>query len=88
MEGWHSRLKKIVGKSHPKIFEIIDVMRKEQATMEMKFNQFEAGAMQPSRKRRYVQRDVRLSTLFERFQNGECSNLADYLAAVRHQTGL
>ena len=32
---WHSRLKKIVGKSHPNIFEIIDVMRKEQATTEV-----------------------------------------------------
>ena len=53
----------------------------------MKFNQFEAGAMQPSRKERDVQRDIRLSKLFERFRNGEC-NLADYLAAVRHQTGL
>ena len=51
VEGWHSRLKKIVGKSHPNIFEIVDVMRKEQATTEMKLNQFEAGAMQPSRKR-------------------------------------
>ena len=74
----------MVGKSHPNIFEIIDVMRKEQAITEMKF---EAGAMQPSRKRRYVKRDERGSTLFERFQNGQC-NLADYLAAVRHQTGL
>jgi len=36
-EGWHSRLKKIVRKSHPKIFEIVDVLRKEQATTEMKF---------------------------------------------------
>ena len=33
----NSRLKKIVRKSHPKIFEIIDVLRKEQATTEMKF---------------------------------------------------
>ena len=39
---------KIVRKSHPNIFEITDVMRKEQATTEMKFNQFEAGAMQLS----------------------------------------
>ena len=62
-------------------------MRKEQATTEMKLNQFEAGAMQPSQKRRYVQRDAKLTTLFERFQNGEC-NLAEYLAAVRHKTGL
>ena len=57
------------------------MMRKEQATTEMKLNQFEAGAMQPSRKKRYVQRDARLTTLFERFQNREC-NLAEYLAAV------
>ena len=35
-------------------FEIIDVIRKEQATTEMKLNQFEANDMQPSRKRRYV----------------------------------
>ena len=35
VEGWHSRLKKIVGKPHPNIFEIIDVMRKEQATTEL-----------------------------------------------------
>ena len=44
-QGWHSRLKEIVGKSNHNIFEIINVMRKEQATMKMKLNQFEAGAM-------------------------------------------
>ena len=76
VEGWHSWLKKIVRESHPNIFEIINVMCKEQATTEMKLNQFEAGDMQPSWKRRCVQRDARLTTLFERFQNGEC-NLTD-----------
>ena len=62
------------------------MMRKEQATMEMQLNQFETGAMQRSQKR-YVQRDARLTILFERFQNEEC-NLAEYLAAVRHQSEL
>ena len=70
VEGWHLWLKKTVGKPHPNIFEIIDMMWKKQATTEMKLNQFEAGAMQLSWKRKCVQRDVRLSTLFERFQNG------------------
>ena len=42
-------------KFHPNSFEIIDVMQKEQATTEIKLDQFEVGAMQPSRKRRYVQ---------------------------------
>ena len=42
-------------------------MRKEQATKEMKLNQFEAGSMQPSRKRRYVEISewgVQLSRVF------------------------
>ena len=38
-------------------------------------------------KKRYIQRDEKIRKLFERFQNGECS-LAEYLASVRHQTGL
>ena len=43
IEGWHSRLKKVVGKSHPNIFEIVDVMKKEEACTEMKMEQFESG---------------------------------------------
>ena len=43
-------------------------------------NQLPRGQLPPDQ-RKYVQRDARLTTLFERFQNGEC-NLADYLAAV------
>ena len=29
VEGWHSRLKKVVGKVHPNIFEIVEVFKKE-----------------------------------------------------------
>ena len=36
----------IVWKSHSNILEIIDVMRKEQATTDMKLDQFEHNAMQ------------------------------------------
>ena len=80
VEGWHSQLKKIVGKSHFNLFEIMDVMPKEQATIDMKLNQFEDSAMLPPRKRRYVQRDENISTLSERFQNGRCNlYVADYL---------
>ena len=52
----------------------------------MKVEQFAAGATQPPRKKRYI-RDEKICKLFERFQNGE-SSLAEYLASVRHQTGL
>ena len=48
-------LKRIVGKPHPNIFEIVDVIRKEQATTEMKLEQYAAGVAQPPRKKRYIQ---------------------------------
>ena len=76
-----------MGKPHPNIFEIIDVIRKEQTTTEMKLEQYAAGATQPPRKKRYIQRDEKIRKLFECFRNGECS-LAEYLASVRYQTGL
>jgi len=89
IEGWHSRLKKVAGKVHPNIFEIVDVLKKEQACTEMKTEQFESGATQPAQKKRYVDRERRIRTrpLFDRFQNGEY-NLADCIASVRHQTSL
>ena len=57
--------KKIVGKLHPNIFEIVDVMKKQQACTEMKMERFESGATQPAWKKRYVDRDRRIRTLFD-----------------------
>ena len=75
VEGWHTRLKKVVGKAHPNLFEIIEVMKKEQASSEIKLQQLEMGGQ------------VRTSTLFGRFKDGEYS-LSDYLDAIKYQTGL
>ena len=36
-----------MGKPHPNIFEIVDVIMKEQATTEMNLEEFAAGATQP-----------------------------------------
>ena len=47
VEGWHPQLMKIVKKnSHS------NILQKEQATTDMKLDQFEDSAIQPSRKRR------------------------------------
>jgi len=51
------------GRLHPNICDIVDAMKKEQACTEMKMEQFESGAMQPARKKRYVDRDRRIRTL-------------------------
>ena len=43
IEGWHTRLKKMVGKAHPNNFEVFEVMKKEQASSDMKLEQLELG---------------------------------------------
>jgi len=50
VEGWHSRLKKVVGKPHPNIYEIIDVFKREEASTKIKMQMLEAGAAGPKTK--------------------------------------
>ena len=51
------------------IFEIVDVMRREQACVEMKLDQFTAGATQPSRKKRYIKKEESNSLTTLRTEN-------------------
>ena len=57
VEGWHSRLKKVVGKPHPNIYEIIDVFKREEGSTMMKMQMLEAGAQQAPRQRRVRQKE-------------------------------
>jgi len=65
----------VVGKAHPNLVEIIEVMEKEQASSEIKLQQLEMGGR------------ARISMLSGRFKDGEYS-LSDYPDALNYQTGL
>ena len=84
---WHTRLMKMVGKAHPNVFEVFEVMRKEQASSEMKLEQLELGDRAPPRKKRCIEKDNWISALFQRFKDGQYS-LSNYLDAIKYQTGL
>ena len=43
LKGWHSKVKKIAGKNHLNIFEIIELFKKEQASIEVEIRQLRAG---------------------------------------------
>ena len=62
VEGWHSRLNKIVGKAHPNIFELVDTFKKEQATTEIDVTQRAVGAAPPRRSRQAVERQKNKGT--------------------------
>ena len=51
VEGWHSCLSKVVGKAHPNVYELVNVIKREEATSKLKLQQYESGAVLPARRR-------------------------------------
>ena len=47
------------------LFEVFEVMKKEQASSEMKLEHVELGGRAPPRKKRFIEKDKRISALFE-----------------------
>ena len=66
VEGWHSYLSKVVGKAHPNVYELVDVIKREEATSKLKLQQYESGAVLPARRRKVRERERRLTTLFDK----------------------
>ena len=81
------KTKKVVGKAHPKIFEVFEVMKKEQASIEMKSEKLELGGRAPPRKKRLIEKENQISGPFERFKEGQNSH-SNFLDAIKYQTGL
>ena len=82
-----SKLKKVVGNPHPNVFELIEVIKKEEATPRMKMSLYESGAKEPPRRRKVRERERRIQTLFQRFNGGNIS-IDLYLESFKHHTGL
>ena len=87
VEGWHSRLKKVVGKPHPNLYEIIDVFKREEASTKVKLQILQAGAQQAPRRRKMRQKEQRIQNLCRRLNQGTMS-IDDYLEAMKHNTVL
>ncbi len=68
LEGWQSRLKRVVGKLHPNIYEFVEVILKEQTKTEVSLTQLAAGARPPRCTQRAINRDRKIKELKERFE--------------------
>ncbi|XP_067653264.1 uncharacterized protein [Haliotis asinina] len=53
LEGWHGRLKKIIAKAHPNIFEFVRFLIGEQKKNEILLVQYAAGQRLPPKKKKY-----------------------------------
>ena len=63
MEGWHSKLKKVVGKAHPNVFEIVRIFKMEQAAVDVAVAQLLAGAHPPVRSQAAIEKDTKIEEL-------------------------
>ena len=73
MEGWHSKLKKVVGKAHPNVFEIVRVFKMEQAAVDVAVAQLLAGVHPPVRSRAAIEKDTKIEELKAKFANNVIS---------------
>ena len=81
LEGWHNRLQRVVGKSHPNIFECVEVFQREQVSTEVLIQQLAAGECPSCRKKRAIEKDQHIKELKERFSTNIISS-SDYVAGV------
>ena len=63
IEGWHSKLKKVVGKAHPNVYEIVEIFKREQGVTEITISQLASEAIPPTRGKKSTDKDKRIQEL-------------------------
>ncbi|KAL8608726.1 hypothetical protein ACOMHN_067425 [Nucella lapillus] len=83
VEGWHSKLNRLIGRSHPNMHARVFVLRREQAQTEQTMIRARLGDAPPLRRKKYRQLEERLRRVRERYRAGHL-NSNDFLAALSH----
>ena len=83
LEGWHHKLKNHVAHPHPNIFYLINLLKEQQASTEIKLIQYSAGGKRVPRKGKYVEIDNRLVNLKRRLRNNLITHV-NYADAASH----
>ncbi|XP_067648895.1 uncharacterized protein [Haliotis asinina] len=69
LEGWHNKIKKLLKKSHPNIFEVIQLFQLEQSLTEVTILRLSHQPKEPSRRRRYRAIGARIASLKQKLLN-------------------
>ena len=69
LEGWRDHLKKMARKAHPYLFELIEVIQKEQATTEVNIEQLSGAGRVRAKKRKVARHEETMKKLTD-FKGG------------------
>ena len=83
VDGWHHKINNLLRHSHPNIYTLIDIIRKEKAVNEVKLFQHANGGKQRPRKRIYRELEVQHGKLKQKLTTGVL-NIIDYADAASH----
>ena len=73
VEGWHKKLNAAAGKTHPNVFELVELFKVEQAVTEVTLQQLAAGEATRRRERIYRVKDCAIKRVQEKFEAGTYS---------------
>ena len=65
-EGWHLKVRKLAGKVHPNIYEVVSLFKMEQAATEVTLMQVAAGELPVRKRRKYRNHKRRLVSIKEK----------------------
>ena len=81
LEGWHSRVKTLAGKTHLNIFEIVELFKTEQSNMEASILQLASGGTLRSKGVSRKRKEERIRKIQEKFDKGDYT-LMEHLGAL------
>ena len=70
-KGWHNKVKKIAGKSHLNISEMVGLFKLDQASTEVSLSQLMAGGALRSVPPKQGKKERRIKKIQEKFDNGD-----------------
>ena len=82
-KGWHSKVRKLAGKAHPNIYEVVSLFKMEQAATEVTSMQVAAWGLPVRKRREYRNHERRLVTIKEKYEVGDYT-LSELVKAYSH----
>ena len=76
-------MRKIAGKVHPGIYEVVSLFKSEQAATEVTLMQLAAGRLPVRKRRKYRNHERRLMTIKEKYEVGDYT-LSELVKAYSH----
>ena len=83
LEGWHARLNRLAKKSHPNIYEVIEIFQREEASSKVTILQLKSGGVARKSKTKAIKYEKKLKKLKMKLRKNIIA-LQDFVIGASH----